>query len=196
MLQTVNPLLEKDPSNIELVSLSGASLFYLGRYDEAAGQLDKVWNELIAARKADEMTIRAMIWFYQKNYDKALEILNQAVQMDPDNIPAFNALVRVYGALGNNAKAEEYAQKVQLGFDRMTAESQKKIRFVENAKKLEEAFQAKRFEEVVTLAKSMIPEAEAANKYALYQYLANAYQALGKTAEARDALAEAEKLKK
>ncbi len=195
-LQTVNPLLEKNPSNIELVSFSSASLFYLGRYTEAAEQLDKVWNEIIAARKSDEVTIRGMIWFYQKNYDKALETLNKAVELNPDNIPAFNALVRVYGALGNNEKAEEYAKKVQFGFDRMTAGNQKKARFVENAKKLEEAFQAKRFEEVVTLSKVMIPDAETPNKYALYQYLANAYQALGKTTEAQDALAEAEKLKK
>ncbi|MCD9188518.1 MAG: tetratricopeptide repeat protein [Pyrinomonadaceae bacterium] len=194
-LQTVTPLLEKTPENIELISISSNALMNLGRYEEAGNQLDKVWNEILNQNKADEVTMRGMIWFYQKNYDKAVETLNKAVGINPESVAAYNSLARVYAAQGNAEKAEEFSKKVQSVFDKMTADSQKKAKFVADAKNLEEAFKGKRYEEAVTLAKTMLPDAEAEDKFVLYQFLANSYQALGKMKEAQDALAEAEKLK-
>lgn len=194
-LQTVTPLLEKTPENIELISLSSNALMNLGRYEEAGNRLDKVWNEILNQKKADEVTMRGMIWFYRKNYDKAVETLNKAVELNPESIAAYNSLARVYAAQGNSEKAEEFTKKVQSVFDKMTADTQKKAKFVDAAKNLEEAFKNKRYEEAVNLAKTMLPDAETENKFVLYQFLANSYQALGKAKEAQEALAEAEKLK-
>lgn len=194
-LQTATPLLEKNPENIELISLSSNALMNLGRYEEAGNRLDKVWNEILNQKKADEVTMRGMIWFYRKNYDKAIETLNKAVELNPESIAAYNSLARVYAAQGNAEKAEEFTKKVQSVFDKMTADSQKKAKFVADAKNLEEAFKNKRYGEVVNLAKTMLPDAETENKFVLYQFLANSYQALGKAKEAQNALAEAEKLK-
>lgn len=194
-LQTATPLLEKNPENIELISLSSNALMNLGRYEEAGNRLDKVWNEILNQKKADEVTMRGMIWFYRKNYDKAIETLNKAVELNPESIAAYNSLARVYAAQGNSEKAEEFTKKVQSVFDKMTADTQKKAKFVDAAKNLEEAFKNKRYEEAVNLAKTMLPDAETENKFVLYQFLANSYQALGKAKEAQDALAEAEKLK-
>lgn len=194
-LNTVNPLLEKNPANVELVSLASNSLLNLGRYDEAGQRLDQVWTQIVGEKRFDETTMRGLIYFYQKNYAKAVETLTKSLEFNPDNVSAFNLLARVYAAQGDNQKAEEYTKKMQLGMEKMTAEKQKKARFLESAKNLERAFNDKRYEEVVMLAKTMIPEAETPNKFALYQYLASAYQALGKPADAQNALAEAEKLK-
>lgn len=194
-LQAVTPLLEKNAENIELISLSSNALMNLGRYEEAGRRLDKVWNEILNEKKSDEVTMRGMIFFYQKNYDKAVETLNKAVELNPENVAAYNSLARVYAAQGKAEKAEEFTKKVQSVFDKMTADTQKKAKFVDAAKNLEEAFKNKRYEEAVNLAKTMLPDAEAENKFVLYQFLANSYQALGKTKEAQDAFAEAEKLK-
>lgn len=194
-LKTVTPLLEKNPANIEFISISSNSMMNLGRYEEAGNGLDKVWNEILNQKKADEVTMRGMIYFYQKNYDKAVETLNKSVEINPENVAAYNSLARVYAAQGNTEKAEEFTKKVQTVFDKITADSQKKAKFVDSAKNLEEAFKNKRYEEVVNLAKTMIPDAEAENKYVLYQFLANSYQALGKIKEAQDAIAEGEKVK-
>lgn len=194
-LQTVKPLRGQHPANAELISTESSALFYLGKYEEAGQLLDQIWNEIVGAKKTDEMTMRGMIYFYAKDYPKAVETLNKAIEFNPNNVAAYNALTRVYSAQGDTAKAEEYTQKVQMIFDKMTADTQKKVKFVESAKQLEEAFKAKRFDEVVILAQKMIPEAENADKAALYQFLANAYQAQGKFVEAQNALAEAEKVK-
>lgn len=194
-LETVTPLLTKNVENIELISLSSNALMNLGRYEEAGNRLDKVWNELLNQKKADEVTMRGMIWFYQKNYDKAIETLNKAVELNPESVAAYNSLARVYAAQGKAEKAEEFTKNVQSVFDKMTADSQKKAKFVADAKNLEEAFKNKRYEEAVNLAKTMLPAAETENKFVLYQFLANSYQALGKAKEAQDALVEAEKLK-
>lgn len=194
-LKTVTPLLEKKPSNIDFISISSNSLMNLGRYAEAAAQLDKVWNEIVNQKRFDEITMRGMLYFYLKNYDKALETLNKSIEINPNNVAAYNSLARVYAAQGNTAKAEEYTKKVQELFDKMTAENRKNAKFVDAAKNLQEAFQNKRFEEVIDLAQKLLPEAEGENKYALYQFLANSYMALGKTQEAKNAVAEAEKIK-
>ncbi|HQU82468.1 MAG TPA: tetratricopeptide repeat protein [Pyrinomonadaceae bacterium] len=194
-LKTVTPLLEKSPANIDFISISSNSMMNLGRYEESAVALDKVWNEIVNQKRFEEMTMRGMLFFYQKNYDKAIETLNKSIEINPNNVAAYNSIARVYAAQGNTAKAEEYTKKVQEVFDKMTADTQKNAKFVDAAKKLQEAFQNKRYEEVIDLAQKLLPEAEGENKYALYQFLANSYMALGKTQEAKNAVAEAEKVK-
>ncbi len=191
----VEPLLAKSPGEVELISIIGSAWFYLGKYDEAAAQLDEVRDQLISGKRADEVAVRGMIYFYRRDNARALEMLEKSVELKPDNIFAFNGLARVWASNGDNQKADEYLKKVQSLFEKMTAESQRRIRFVEAAKKLDEAYKAKRYEEVISLGQSLLVDADDANKLALYQFLASSYQALGKTKEYQSAMAEAERLK-
>ncbi len=183
------------PNDLDLVSVSSSALFYLGRHAEAAAELDRVWPEVVKRRRSDEATIRGLIHFYQKDYAKAAETLRMAAEFNPDNVAAFNGLARVYAARGDAAGAEEQTRRVQAIYDRVTANSQKQTRFVESARQLEEAYKAGRHEEVVDLARKMLAEAAPRDKYALYRYLAQSYESLGRRDEAQKALAEAEKAK-
>lgn len=186
---TLRPL--EDGSDPEIRFLLANAYFNSGSYDEAKKLLDDSWENIISEKRVSEMTFRGMIYFYQNEPEKAAEILRKVIEIDPANIAALNGLSRIYGARGDREKAEEYLARVQQTFDRVTAEERRRTKFVETIYKLKEAYQAQRFEEVIELANQAIPEADAANRAALYQYLYNSYRALGRQKEAQEALAKA-----
>ncbi|MEZ5429367.1 MAG: tetratricopeptide repeat protein [Pyrinomonadaceae bacterium] len=188
-VETLRPIEnETDP---EIKTLLANAHFHLGQYEESKKLLDASWEQLTREKKFEEIAMRGMIYFYQGDSDKAVEILQKALEMNPEQIFALNGLSRVYAARGEREKAEEYLTRVQQAFQKITAEERRKTRFVENIYKLQEAFKAKRFQEVIVLANQSLPDADPKNKAALYQYLASSYQALGRQEEAREALTRA-----
>ncbi len=191
-IQSLKPLAKKD--NFEVKTLLANAYFHLGDYAESKNLLDENWEQIVKEKKVFEITLRGMIYFYQGDSEKAIEILNKSIEIQPDNISAANGLSRVYAAKGDTEKAEEYLAKVQKGFDRMTAEETRKTTLVRKLIQLQEAYKAKRFQEVINLVKEVLPEAKAGNKPALMQYLFNSYKALGKTKEAQEILEQAKKM--
>ena len=184
----------EDQNSLESRSLLANAYFHLGKYDEAKSLIDNSWQEILKNKKIDDIVVRGMIYFYQKENDKAVETLKKALEINPQSIPANNALSRIYSAQGETEKAEEYLAKVQQGFDKMTADERQKTNYVEKIYKLQEAYKAKRFEEVITLANELLPEADARNKAAMYQYLYNSYLALGKQKKAQEVLVKARQM--
>ncbi len=180
----------------EIRSILANSNFYLGKYDEAKLILDKNWEEIINQKRSDDVTLRGMIYFHEKDLEKAVATLQKALELNPDSIPAANGLSRVYAAKGEPEKAAEYVAKVQQKFDKMTTEEQRKTNLLEQVYKLQEAYKAKRFAEVIEIGSKMLPEADEKNKPALYQYLYNSYAALGKNKEAAEILAKAKEIQK
>lgn len=187
-------MMDENPNDLEAASIFANAAFSLGRYDEAASALDRLMDQYINQKRADEIGLRGMIYFSQNDNPKAIDLLKKALEISPDFVPAANGLSRIYAAQGNSAQAEEYAVKVEKIFEKITAIERIQTKLVALTYKLQEAYREKRFEEVVSLVKQMLPEAEDKNKPALYQYLANAYQALGKQQEAQQAMNEAAKL--
>lgn len=181
-------------NNLEVKTLLANAYFHLDRYAEAKPLLDNNWEQIIKDKRADDITMRGMIYFHEKENDKAIETLEKALEVKPDNIPAANGLSRVYAAKGDTEKAEEYLAKVQQMFDTLTAEERRKTNLVEKIYKLQEAYKAKRFQEVISLVNEVLPQADAKNKAALYQYLYNSYQALGMQKEAQETLAKAKQI--
>ena len=179
---------------LEAKSLLGQALFYLGRTDEAAQTIDSIWEQILLQKKTDEVTLRGMIYFHQGNYDKAVETLKKAIEITPENISATNALSRVYAAKGDAANAEIYQTRTQRGNAFAAATEKKKSRLVPLFYELEDAFKSKKYNEVISLTRRILPDADEKNRAALYQYLAAAYQAQGNQTEANNALAEAAKL--
>lgn len=190
----LKPLIGEKTSEVETKSLLGQAQFYLGQFDEAAKTIDSIRDQILAQKKTDEMTLRGMIYFRQGKNDEAIETLKKVIEIAPDNISANNALSRIYSAKGDTASAEIYRTKAQNANEAVAASEKKKSRLVPLYYQLEDAFKAKKYDEVVNLARQILPETDGQNKAALYQYLAVAYQAQGKPAEAQNVLAEAAKL--
>ena len=179
---------------VEVAALLGQSQFYNGNFDDAAKTLESVRNELASQKRGDDLAHLGMTHYRLAENPKALEVLQQAVEMSPQNITAHSALVRVHTALGDTAQAEAWRLKLQAINDRIAADEKKKSRLVPLYYQLEDAYAAKDFDKVVSLVAQIQPDADDTTRGALYQYLANAYRAKGKEREAQKALDDAARL--
>ncbi len=173
---------------------AATSLFQLGKYDEAKKILDDSWNAIEQEKRVDEITLRGMIYFYQGDNAKAVETLTKATALNENSIPANNALSRVYSAMGDDEKASAALAKVQTAFDEVTQIERQKTILVEQGHKLQNAYKAKRYEEVIALGPEMIAASTPQNRLMIYQYMYNSYVALGKNEEAKEVLEKAKQL--
>ena len=183
-----------DESNVEIKALLAKSYFHLGKYDEAKTELDGSWEQIVKEKRIEEIALRGIIYFYEKENEKAIETFNKGLEIDSKHVLTNNSLSRVYAAQGNTEKAEEYVTKVKREFDAITAREKVSSAKAEDTMKIQAAYKAKRFEEVINLANRMLPSAKAREKVILYQFLVNSYQATGRTKQAQEALAKAKQI--
>ncbi len=172
----------------EVISVLANSYFFLGDYSEAKLLLDKNWERIKNEKRLNDITLRGLIYFRENESDKAIETLKFALTIAPDNIPAANAISRIYAARGEQEVAVKYLEQVQRSFDKVTAEERRKAIVVEKFYKLQDAYKAQRFQEVIDIAEEVLPEADPKNKLTLYQFLYNSHNALGHQKEAQEAL--------
>ena len=184
-----------DMSKTNLRRIRVGALYNLGNYKEASKILDKHWKTVVEEKGVDEYVFRGMIHFYDKENDKALEVLESAIEIDPKNIPAYNGLSRVYTAVGKEDKAKEALEKLRSNYEELTKVERAKTRFVEKIYKIQEDYKNKRYSEVIVTAKQIESEVPANQKKVFYQYMFNSYKALGREAEAREVMNKARQLK-
>lgn len=196
LVELMKPPAQANPNDADFNSLLGFGYFYLGQNEEAAKHLDLVWNKLLQEKRTDEITTRGMIYFRQNNYPKAIEVLDKAIEINPQNSTATNTLSRIYAIQNNSEKAEEFRKRTAEIHQKGEESDAKAIKNVKLLYDLQTAWKEKKYFEVIELAKQILPEADEKNKPALYQYIAESYKALGKNEEAKAAIAELEKLKK
>jgi len=194
-IDLLKPLADANAKDADYNSLLALGYFYLGQEDEAAKRLDAVWDALLQNKKTGEINTRGLIYFRQKNYEKAIETFKKTLEIDENDISANNTLSRIYAAQGDSIQAEVYRLKTEKAHETVGEGEAKASRFVQNSYQLDDAWKAKRYDEVINLARQMIPDADEKNKPALYQYMAESYKALGKPDEAQKVLAEAQNLK-
>ena len=180
-----------DVKDTESRRIRVGALYNLGEYDEAAKILDANWEAIKAGKRVDEYVYRGMIHFYKKENDKALDIFKEALEIDPDNIPVYNGLSRVYSALGKDDEAKEALASLRENYEKLTQKERAKTRFVEKIYKMQEDYKKKRYTDVIVTAKQIESEIPPNQRKVFYQYLYNSYRALGREAEAREALQKA-----
>jgi predicted Zn-dependent protease len=140
--------------------------------------------------------MRGLIYFYRSDYSKAVETLKTALTLQPDYYPGYGALSRVYQAMGQTEQAEEYQRQGAEALARQTSERARQSRLASGLRELELAWNERRFEDVVRITQDLLAkDANSPQRPVLYEYLGQAYQALGRTAEAQAAMAEAARLR-
>ncbi|NNE65636.1 MAG: tetratricopeptide repeat protein [Pyrinomonadaceae bacterium] len=183
-------------SNSDMRRAAGISLFKLGKYPEAKKVFEAHKEKIEAEKSFDEMVFHGLIYFYEGENDKAIEILEKVIDINPADIKANNALARIYSSSGEKEKANEATKRLQESYDILTETEQVKIRRVERLYQLQDHFKAKRYEEVIVLGKQLLPDIQGPNKITIYRYLYEAYQATGKAKEAREILETINQLQK
>lgn len=194
-VEILKPMLpDAAESGVEIWALLGQSQFYSGNLDEAAASLERVRDELVGQKRADDLAVLGTIYLRRGDHKKAIDVLQKAVEASPDNVAANNALSRAYAAIGDEANAQAYRSKVESISARIAADEKRKSRLVPLFYRLEDAYAAKDFDRVIAIVGEIQPDADDSTRPTLYQYLAAAYKAQGKETEAQKALAEAARL--
>ncbi len=88
----------------------GAELANAGKVPEAIAKLEEAVTakpDLTAGYEA-----LAKLYLRNKNYDKAIDRANKALEIDSDNQDMFGVLTEAYTAKGDKAKAAEYRKKL------------------------------------------------------------------------------------
>lgn len=194
-IDLLKPLADASPQDADYNSLLAFGYFYLGQNAEAAKRLDAVWDMIVQGKKTDEINTRGMIYFREKNYEKAVETFKKSLEANENDVSANNTLSRIYAAQGNAEQAEIYRLKTEKAQQLIGDYETRASRFVQKFYQLEDAWKENRYDEVITIARQTLAEADEKNKPALYQYIAESYKAQGKPDEARKVLAEAEQVK-
>lgn len=191
-IEILAPLPEKD---FETKNILGQSYFQAGETEKAANILEEIKDQSIAQKSVDGLSILGLIYLRQNDLPKAVEILKKAVEINPGHIPSNNALSLAYSRQGNKDVAELYRQKtveLQKTNTEKTSENSQRVRKVYE---IEQAWNAKNYQEVIKIAEEMLPLTENKNeKLALYQYLFESYKATGNTEKAENAAAEGKKI--
>lgn len=186
------PLPEKD---FEIKNLLGQSYLQIGQTADAATSLEEIKDRSIAQKRVDVLSSLGLIYLRQNEFPKAVEILKKAVELDPNHIPSNNALSLVYARQNDMENAEKYRQRTVELQKKSTEQTFESSQRVQKVYEIENAWNAKNYEEVIKIADEMIPLTEnKAEKIALYQYLYESYKATGKTQEAEKAAAEGKKV--
>jgi Flp pilus assembly protein TadD len=186
--------LENSSNDMEVRSISALAYFNLGRLDQASAELDAVWDSIIAQKRVSDINLRGMIYFRNRDYEKAASTLERSLTIDSANSATNNMLSRTYSAFGKADLAEKYRLATVNSQSMSTEAEANKMRFVNLAGQLKFAWEGKQYKEVVSLSQTMLPIADEKNKPAILKYLAEAHKALGNTAEADAARVELQKL--
>jgi len=103
----------------------GAELANAGKLPEAIAKLE----EAVAAKPDLTAGYEALAKLYlrTKNYDKAIDRANKALEVDNDNQDLFAVLAESYTAKGDKAKAAEYRKKLPADASAMFNEAAKLI---------------------------------------------------------------------
>ena len=178
----------------DVAALLGQAEFYLGNVSEAVKNFETVLPQLIEQKRGDDLTILGTAYHRQGSNAKAIETLRSAVGIAPDSIAATSALARIYAAAGDVANAEAARMRLEELSARLGEQERRKSRQVALFYQLEDAYAAKDHDRVISLVNQIRPEADPPTLAMLHQYLAAAYKAQGREADANRELEEAARL--
>ncbi len=194
MAAVLEPLAEAEPGSVARRGMLAFAYFHLDQPEKAAEHLDSVWDGIVSGKKVDEITLRGLIYLREKNIPRAIEILKQAVEINPKSSAAHNALGRAYSQAGNEELSKMHREKAKEQNEKSAASTFAASRRVGQIYQLEAAWKTKNYPEVIALANEMMPGADGPQKSVLYQYIFESQKALGNDAEANKALEAARSL--
>lgn len=161
------------PSVLDIIE-EGNQLLTQEKYAEARAAYEKALAQLDPENHPAILRGIARTWFQEKQPDKAVQVLQQALQIKPDDVESLRLIINLLVAQGKEKEAEEYIARLPAGqtVDPATLLNLGIKHY--NEGKMPEALEE--FNRVVT-ENPNLPDA--------YYYRGLAYLASGKSAEAK-----------
>lgn len=188
--QLLNPLVESNPSNIELAGLTAESAFYTERYDRAAELLDAHWQEFVSAGDVRADYQRGVIYLNNGDYDKAIELLSALVgeMRAPSHAAAHEALGKALEAKGENESAQQHIEAARVIRAEYKRPEHVERHLLELSQMLGASFKAGRYVECEKYIADILPFTEGQERAFIFQVQAAVFDAQGKAEQARVAL--------
>ena len=117
-LGIIEPLLEETPDDTTLLNAKAAVLDKLGRVEEAIATFSLVVDSVEDPEIKSEVLQQIATYYLRKEYEgrdpkKAIELLEQALELTPDDYRIYINLGKSYGEIGEYEKGKEYLEKGQ-----------------------------------------------------------------------------------
>ena len=164
---------QQGPSVLDIIE-EGNQLLTQQKYAEARAAYEKALAQLDPENHPPILRGIARTWFQENQPDKAIQVLQQALQIKPDDAESLRLIINLLVAQGKEKEAQEYMAKLPQG---QTVDPATLLNIgikYYNEGKMPEALAE--FDKVVT-ENPNLPDA--------YYYRGLAYLASGKTAEAK-----------
>ena len=181
------PLAARHPTNMDIVSLAAASLYYQNRVAEAVPMIDRLWDQMVAAQNTDILTMRAVAFLDEGNAERAVNILDDVIEMNPEHVFALTTLARARQELGDEAGAQAAREKNEELRAEQSLQTRQGQRMADLSRTLQIAWDAGEFEEVERIALRLLDIAPANSKPEIHRILGDTYNELGRPGDARAA---------
>jgi len=178
-----------EPGDTEVAWLGAKAAFGMGDVELARATLDSCWSRLMATGNTDAMFLRGLIDFHQGRLDDARRRLQDVLDINPDHVPANNALGRVLAALGTPDAAAPFLARARRLQSEINARERAELERVSRWQGVEDACTAADPLVCESTIRAALPAADASLKKALYTKLIALYRDLNQPAKAQEAAA-------
>lgn len=190
------PLAQAYPDDMNVVSLAVASLYYQDRVEEAVPMIDRLWEQMVAAKNTDIMTMRAVAFLDAGNAERAANILEQVIEFYPEHTFALTTLARARQELGDEAGAQAAREQNEVLRAEESLRTRQGQRMADLTRTLQAAWDAGEYEEVERIALRMLEIAPPETVPQVYRVLGDTYNELRRSDEARAAFEKAAELER
>lgn len=189
-------LWSKDPENAALALELGLVLFHSGELDLAEPKLLLAFRSLEGSQKVEAGTLLGLTALYRGDIADARELMDKVLAVNPNYLPAVNAMARIESASGDSKSAAAWVEKATAMLAASASADRVATRVQSRTRMAEQACAKEQWQECARIITETLPDVVGERRVSLYRSLSEVYRAAGDDEQADLALARAAALAK